>query len=105
MISSHKSYINNIIGVENPRCFWSYVKLKRTDNIGVPTLKTGTKVCNSDIDKAEALNNHLHSVFSIPKGKITLFDGVSHFESIPSFSIDTCGVLSQPKRLNPIKAH
>ena len=62
IILSHRNYVNNIIGsnlVENPKCFWSYVKQKRTDNIGVPTLKTGTKVCNSDIDKAEALNNHL----------------------------------------------
>ena len=108
IILSHKNYINNIIGsnlVENPKCFWSYVKLKRTDNIGVLTLKTGTKVCNSDIDKAEALNNHFHSVFSIPKGKITLFDGVSPFESIPSLSIDACDVLSQLRRLNPNKAH
>ena len=68
-------------------------------------MKTGTKVCNSDIDKAEALKDHFHSVFSIPKGKITLFDGVSHFESIPSLSIDACGVLSQHKRLNTNKAH
>ena len=31
IISSHKNYINNIIGsnlVENPKCFWSYVKKK-----------------------------------------------------------------------------
>ena len=105
---SHTIYINNIIGsnlVENPKCFWSYAKLKRTDNMGVPTLKTGTKVCNSDIDKAEALNNHFHSVFSIPKGKITLFDGVSSFESILSLSIDACDVLSQLRRLRTNKAH
>ena len=61
-------------------------------------------MCNSDIDKAEALNNHFHSVFSIPKEKITLFDGVSPFESIPSLSIDACG-LSQLRQLNPNKAH
>ena len=76
IISSHKNYINNIIGsnlIENPKCFWSCVKLKRTSNISVTTLKTGTKVCNSDIDKAEALNNHFHSVFGIPNGKITIF--------------------------------
>ena len=60
---------------------------------------------NSDIDKAEALNNHFHGVFSIPNGKITLFDGVSPFESIPSLSIDACGVLSQLRRLNTNKAH
>ena len=108
IISSHINYIDNIIGsnlVENPKCFWSYVKLRRTDNIGVLTLKTGTKVCNSDIYKAEALNYHFHSVFSIPKGKITLFDGVSPIESIPSLSIDEYGALSQPRRLDPNKTH
>ena len=62
-------------------------------------------MCNSDIDKAEALNNHLHNVFSIPREKITLFDGVSPFRSIPSLSIDACGVLYQLRRLNPNKAH
>ena len=108
LTSSHNNYINNTIGgnlVGNPKYFWSYVRLKRTDNVGVPTLKTGTNVYNSDLDKAEALNNHLHSVFGIPKGEIILFDGVSPFESIPSLSIDTCGVLSQLRRLNPNKAH
>ena len=105
--SSRKNYINNVIGslFENPKCFWSYVKLKRTDNIGVPTLKTGTNDCNSDIDKAEALNKHFHNVFRKPKRKITIFDGVSPFESIPSLSIDACGVLSKLGRLDPNKAH
>ena len=86
IISSHKNYINNIVGsnkVENPKCFWSYVKLKRTDNIGVPTLKTGTEVCNSDVDNTEALSKHIYSIISIPKRNITLFDGASPFESIP----------------------
>ena len=86
------------------KCFWSYVKLKRTDNIGIPTLKTGTNVCNSDIDKAESLNKHFHSIFCKPKRNITLFDGVSPFQSIPSLSIDACGVLSQLRQLNPNKA-
>ena len=61
-------------------------------------------MCNSDIDKTEAINGHFHSVFGIPKGKINIFDGVSPFESIPSLSIDACDVLSQLGRLNPNKA-
>ena len=61
-------------------------------------------MCNSDIDKAESLNNHFHNVFEIPNRKITLFYGVSPFESIRSLSIDACGVLSQPRQLNPNKA-
>ena len=36
---------------------------------------------------------------------LTLLDGVSPFESIPSLSIDACGVLSQLRRINPNKAH
>ena len=60
---------------------------------------------NSDIDKAEALNEQFHSVFCKPKRKITLFDGVSHFESIPSLFIDACGVLSQLRRSNTNKVH
>ena len=62
-------------------------------------------MCNSDIEIAKALNNHFHNVFGIPKRKMTLFDGVSPFESIPSLSIDAFGILSQLRRLNPNKAH
>ena len=94
--SSHIIYPSNIIGsnhVDNPKCLWSYVRLRITDNIGVPMMKTGTKVCNSDIDKAEALNKHFHCVISIPKRNIALFDNVPPFESIPTLSIDACGAL------------
>ena len=60
-------------------------------------------MCNSDIDNAEALNEHFHSVHSKRERKITMFDGVSPFESIPSLSIDAYGVLSQLRLLNPNK--
>ena len=62
-------------------------------------------MCNSYIDKAQALSYHFHSVFGIPRGKITISDGVSPIVSIPSLSIDACGVSSQLRRLNPNKAH
>ena len=71
----------------------------------MPALKTETKMCNSNIDKAEALDKHFHSVFNKPKSNIALFDDVSPFESISSLFIDACGVLSQLRRLNPNKAH
>ena len=71
----------------------------------MPTLKTGSKVCNSDIDKAEAFNKHFQSIFSKHKRSITLFDDVSPFESLPSLSIDATGVLFQLKLLNPNKAY
>ena len=101
------NYINNVVGddlVEIPRRFLSYVKLGRTDCILVPTLKTGTKVYNFYINKAKALNKQFHSVFSKYRRKITLFDGVSPLESIPSPSIDPSCALSQLRGLNPNKA-
>ena len=70
LITSNKNYVNNITGsnlVPNQKCFWSYIKLKRTDNIGEPTMKTGTKVYDFNIDKAEALNKDLHCVFGKQK--------------------------------------
>ena len=106
--SSHKNYVNNIIGgnlVEHPKCFWSYAKLKGMDNIGVPTSKTGIKLCNSDIDRAEAFNKHFPNVFCKLKRNIPLSDDASHFESIPSISIDANDASSQLRRLNPNKAH
>ena len=84
--SSHENYDNDIIGsnfFENAKCFWSYVKLKRTDNVVVPTLIVGTKVCDSIIDETEAINKYFHNIFSKPPQNITLFDDVSPFESIP----------------------
>ena len=106
--SSHKNYVNNIIDSNifvNPKCFCSLVKLQRTDNINVSTLIIGTKVCNSDIEKTEALNKHFDSVFNKPQCNTTLFDDMSPFELIPSLSINANGVLSQLRRLNPNKAN
>ena len=49
IISPHKNYINNIIGsIQNVS---GHVLNKKEQAISVPKLKTGTKVCNSDIDK------------------------------------------------------
>ena len=106
IMSSHENYVGNVIGsslVGGPRCFWSCVGLKGTDNVGVPTLRAGTGVCNSDIDGAEALSDRFHGVFGIPGRKVALFDGVSPFVSIPSLSIGACGVLSQLGQLNIIR--
>jgi hypothetical protein len=44
---AHKDYINNVVGdslSENPKTFWNYVKLKRTENIGIPTLRNDQRL-------------------------------------------------------------
>ena len=64
---AHHDYVNDVIGKnisENPKSFWSYIKLTKTENLGVPTLKTSQKMCSTDYDKAEALNAQFQSVFN-----------------------------------------
>ena len=104
---AHNNYVNNIIGdslVEQPKKFWSYVKLMRTENLGIPTLRTTSKLCTTDQDKAEALNTHFQSVFT-QESKDSIPDkGKSPFQSIPNLHIDIAGVEKQLLSLNPTKA-
>ena len=61
------NYINHIIGdrlIEQTKSFWSYVKLMQTENIGIPTLRTQTKLCTTDKEKADTLNEKFLSVFT-----------------------------------------
>ena len=56
---AHYDYINHMIGdrlTEQPMSFWSYIKLMQTENIGMPTLRTRTKLCITDREKADTLN-------------------------------------------------
>lgn len=43
---------------ENPKKFWSYVKHNRSENLGIPPLKTDQGVFFTDKDKAETLNSY-----------------------------------------------
>ena len=57
---SHNSYLNDVIGdslTENPKKFFSYVKHSRSENLGIPPLKTEQGVFVTDKDKAETLNS------------------------------------------------
>ena len=104
--NSHHSYVNDVIGnslTENPKSFWSYVKLKRTETLGIPTLKTKDKVCSTDLDKAEALNSHFKSVFTDNSPKQVKDKGISHHPSIPHLHIGVEGVAKQLDKLNPSK--
>ena len=64
----YNAYILRLINSDsqiNSKKLWSYIKSKRTDHIGVPPLlHNGTTV--TDIKhKANILNNHFSSVFTI----------------------------------------
>ena len=104
---AHLDYINNVIGdslVDQPKKFWSYVKLMKTENLGIPTLRTSTKLCTSDRDKSEALNSQFKSVFTSEPTTNVPSKGSSPYHQIPTLQIETAGVEKQLSSLNPSKA-
>ena len=83
--------------------FWSYVKHSRSENLGIPPLKTEQGVFVTDKDKAETLNSYFFSVFTneqllLPKIPI------SPYSSIADLHISPEGVAKQLSQLNPNKA-
>ena len=91
---SHNSYLNDVIGdslTENPKKFWFHVKHSRSENLGIPPLKTEEGVFVTDKDKAETLNSYFFSVFTneqLPLPKIP----ISPYSSIADLHISPEGV-------------
>ena len=76
----------------------------KTENLGIPTLRTFTKLCTSDKAKAEALNSQFKSVFTCEPPSNVPSKGNSPYARIPTLLIDTAGVEKQLSSLNPVKA-
>lgn len=103
---SHNRYLNDVIGdslTENPKKFWSYVKHNRSENLGIPPLRTDQGVFVTDKDKAETLNTYFFSVFTneqLPLPEIS----TSPYSSISALQISPEGVAKQLSQLKPNKA-
>ena len=74
---AYDKYLNNFMGGLTPESLetepenagsngikraWSYLKLLRTESLGIPALVTNNRVCSSDSAKAEALREQYDSV-------------------------------------------
>ena len=66
---AHSNYVNDVIGssleVGDGKAFWNYIKLQRTESIGIPPLRVGDNVFDSNEGKADILNKHFQSVFTL----------------------------------------
>ena len=67
---SHYNYLHNAINSasDNANCksFWRYIKSKHHDFTGIGSLKTPEgDIATEPFDKAEILNNHFKSVFTL----------------------------------------
>ena len=73
--------------------FWHYIKGKRQDNIGISALKSQSgNIVTESSEKAQILNNHFKSVFTIEDTSCIPDKGVSPYPSIPGFDITSSGV-------------
>ena len=74
----------------------SYIKSKRNDQCGIhiPTLEKGEKIYTDNLDKANILNEHFSSVFTIdnsPANNIPPLEGTP-FPDIPPLHIEADGI-------------
>ena len=88
--------------------FWSYIKSKRNDQCGVPILVKDKKIYTDNLDKANILNEHFSSVFTIdnsPVDNIPPVEGTP-FPDISPLHIEADGIKSPNIcNLNVQKSH
>ena len=63
---AYSDYLNKMFSSDMPsnREFYRFIKSKKTENLGIPDLSSGTQTFSSDSEKAECLNNYFCSVFT-----------------------------------------
>ena len=85
--SHHKQYLENIIlSSNNRKPFWSYLKSKRQDKVGIGTLKSSNGDITTDsVQKVEVFSHHFQSVFTRENLEDIPDKGISIFPSIPQF--------------------
>ena len=90
---AHSRYVNEVISGSleegDGKAFWNYIKLNRTDTIGVPPLKVENKVVDSNQDKANILNKHFQSVFANEDTANVSNKGLSPFPEIGDIVFST----------------
>ena len=114
---SYWKYIENIVTPkeEEPhsgmKTFWTYIKHKRKDNIGISPLMMNGKLFCDPASKSKILNRQFKSAFSanskftkkeIIKSK-RMHPSIKH-QTMKPFNITTNGIIKLLKNLNPYKA-
>ena len=112
MKTAHDEYIHDVIGASlleggNQKKFWSFVKLNKTENMGVPILTNTKGLHITDQAKAEALNDQFVSVFTHDNGR-GLPDkhdkGPSPYQPMENIMFTQPGVEKLLLNINPTKA-
>ena len=104
---AHVECLNSTVGnslASDGKKFWSYVKSKRKETLGIPTLKTSSGMHYTSQSKAAALNAQFSSVFTSDTNLPVPDKGPSPFLDIGDLIIEKEGVAKQLRQLKPNKA-
>ena len=107
---AHDSYISTLINSDDSGCsnnnkrLWSYIKSKRKDQCGIPSLEKDNQTITDSFCKASILNDQFQSVFTDTNSTPTVPLEGNTFPHIPPINITTEGVLQLLQELDPHKA-
>ena len=105
---AHESYVNEVVGGSleegNAKSFWNYIKLKRTESIGIPPQRDSNRLISSNIGKANVLNSYFKSVFTAEDASTIPNEGTSPLPDIADVSFTATGISKQLQLLKPMKA-
>jgi hypothetical protein len=106
---AHEGYVNNKIGSSleegDPKKFYSYLRMRKTENVGIPVLHNNNGYHTADKDKAEALSQQFSSVFNIDQAdeELPMLTDLG-YPDIPNISFTREGVEKLLSKLKPGKA-
>ena len=106
--SAQDQYIANTLDCalkEKPKKFWSYIKSKKQDQLGIPPLNVNRKVLTDTISKAEALSNHFQQIFTSEDLSSIPCIGCSNIPAMESVSFNREGIINLLRNLDNKKAN
>ena len=107
--SAHDDSIRNVIGASlldrgNQKKCWSFVKLNRTENVGIPILCDTNGLHITNQAKAECLNTQFVSVFTSDDGKHLPDKGLSPYLEMDTIQFTQPGIEILLKNIDQTKA-
>ena len=105
-ISAQESSDGHDFLSNNIKPLWHYIKAQRQEHTGISTLKDSTSghTITDPAEKANALNEHFKSVFTVEDNETIPNKGISLYTSLPDFEITTQGVCNILSNSNPYKS-
>jgi len=103
----HKTYLAGMISFpDNKKPLWRYIKAKWQDHTGISTLKDhdNRQLITDPANKADILNQHFKSVFTVEDRSNIPDKGPSLYPSITDFQITSEGVYNVLFNCNPHKS-